>query len=89
LVLFVYLLAAVAQIQLRRARSDEEQRSLPVQMWWYPVASYVAIGGMVVVLVAMACSPALASQFYVSAITLAVILAAAWVHTRRRRAPAS
>lgn len=86
LVLFVYLLAAIAQIQLRRARSDAEQRSLPVQMWWFPAASYVAVAGMVVVLVAMAVSPALASQFYVSAITFAIILAAAWVHSRRRRA---
>ena len=86
LVLFVYLLVAVAQIRLRRARSDEQQRSLAVQMWWYPGASYVAVAGMTIVLLAMASSPALASQFYVSAITLAIALAAAWLHSRRRRA---
>jgi GABA permease len=86
LVLFVYLLAAIAQIRLRRMRSDAEQRALPVQMWWHPGASYLAVGGMVIVLVAMACSPALASQFYVSAVTLALTLAAAWVHSRRRGA---
>ncbi len=47
----------IAQIRLRRKRSDAEQRSLAVQMWWFPVASYVAVGGMVIVLVAMACTP--------------------------------
>jgi L-asparagine transporter-like permease len=87
LVLFVYLMAAIAQIRLRRMRSDAEQRALAVQMWWYPAASYVAVGGMTIVLVAMASSPALASQFYVSALTVVLTLAAAWLHSRRRRAP--
>ncbi len=86
-VVFVYLLVAVSQIRLRRKRSDAEQRSLAVQMWWYPVASYVAVAGMVIVLVAMACTPTMASQFYVSAMTLVITLAAAWLHSRRRRAP--
>jgi GABA permease len=85
LVLFVYLLVAMAQIRLRRMRSDAQQRALPVQMWWYPAASYVAVVGMSVVLLAMAITPALASQFYVSAITLALTLTAAWLHFRRRR----
>jgi L-asparagine transporter-like permease len=85
LVLFVYLLVAVAQIRLRSRRSPEEQRALQVQMWWYPAASFAAVGGMTVVLVAMATSPAMASQFYVSVVTLLVILAAAWLHFRRRR----
>jgi GABA permease len=85
LVLFVYLLVAIAQIRLRSRRSEAEQRALQVQMWWYPVASYVAVAGMTIVLVAMASSPAMASQFYVSAITLVVTLAAAWLHSRWRR----
>lgn len=82
--LFVYLMTAMAQIRLRRARSAEDQAALPVKMWWYPAASYVAVAGMIVVLVAMAFTPALASQFYVSAVTLALTLAAAWLHQRRR-----
>jgi len=36
------------------------------------------------VLVAMACTPKLASQFWVSIITLALTGAAAWLHQRRR-----
>lgn len=82
--LFVYLLTAFAQIRLRRARSAADQAALPVRMWWYPAASYIGVAGMIVVLVAMACTPALASQFWVSIITLALTVAAAWLHQRRR-----
>ena len=83
-ILFVYLLTAFAQIRLRRARSAADQAALPVQMWWYPAASYIGVAGMIVVLVAMACTPKLASQFWVSIITLALTGGAAWLHQRRR-----
>ena len=83
-ILFVYLLTAFAQIRLRRARSAADQAALPVKMWWYPAASYIGVAGMTVVLVAMACTPKLASQFWVSIITLALTVAAAWLHQRRR-----
>jgi len=83
-ILFVYLLTAFAQIRLRRARSAADQAALPVKMWWYPAASYIGVAGMIVVLVAMACTPKLASQFWVSIITLALTVAAAWLHQRRR-----
>ena len=81
---FIYILMAVAQIQLRRARSEAEQRALPVQMWWYPAASYLAVAGMIVVLLAMANTPGMATQFYVSTAALLVTLAAYWLHARRR-----
>jgi GABA permease len=83
-ILFVYLLTAFAQIRLRRARSAADQAALPVKMWWYPAASYIGVAGMVIVLVAMACTPKLASQFWVSIITLALTGTAAWLHQRRR-----
>ena len=86
LMLFVYLLTAAAQVQLRRERSAAEQAALPVKMWWYPFASYVGIVGMLAVLAAMAFTPALASQFYVSVVTLALTLGAAWLRGRRRAA---
>jgi GABA permease len=86
IMLFVYLTTAIAQIRLRNARSPAEQAALPIRMWCYPAASYVCIAGMVVVLVAMAATPALASQFYVSVITLALTLTAAWLRGRRRAA---
>ncbi len=86
LVVLIYMIIAVAQIKLRRARSAAEQKALPVQMWLYPYASYLAVAGMAVVLLAMASTPSMASQFYTSMATVALALAAAWVHGRRKRA---
>ena len=83
LMLFIYLLVALAQIRLRRARSAAQQRALAVHMWGYPAASYMAIGGMLVVLVAMASTPGLASQFYVSILALATALGAWWLRRVR------
>ena len=86
LVVLIYMIIALAQIKLRRARSAAEQEALPVQMWLYPYASFLAVAGMAVVLLAMASTPSMASQFYTSMATVALALAAAWVHGRRKRA---
>jgi L-asparagine transporter-like permease len=82
LILFVYLFTAMAQIRLR-ARLDP--RHLRLRMWWYPWASYAAIAGMLAVLMAMALTPALASQFYVSVAALALAVLAGALHQRIRR----
>ena len=84
LVAVIYLLTALAQVRLRRARSETEQRALPVQMWLYPLSSYIAIAGMVIVLIAMATTPSHRAEFYASAVSVAVALLAAWLHGRRR-----
>ena len=84
LIVYIYLLIAIAQIRLRFARSPAQQTELPVQMWFFPASSYFAVAGLSVVLLAMAVTPALATQFYAGALSLAVILVAAWVHSRRR-----
>ena len=70
LIVFVYLLTACAQIRLRR-RGGSRPR---VPMWCFPWASYAAIAGMLAVLAAMALTPGLASQFYVSVASLGVAL---------------
>jgi GABA permease len=69
-ILFVYLMTAVAHIRLRRLHPATEQQ--PVRVWLFPWLSYAAIGGMVAVLAAMAMTPGLASQFYFSLLALAV-----------------
>jgi GABA permease len=89
LMVYIYLLIAIAQIRLRFARSPEQQAALPVQMWWFPASSFFAVGGLSVVLLAMAVTPALATQFYASALSLAVILVATWLHSRRRASRAN
>ena len=86
LVVLIYLLIAFAQVKLRRSRSAADQRALQVQMWLYPASSYLVIAGMFVVLIAMASTPSMTSEFYASAVSLAVVLFAAWRHGRRRAA---
>ncbi|HWG76453.1 MAG TPA: amino acid permease [Steroidobacteraceae bacterium] len=83
LIVFVYLATAWAQIRLRRAC----QSPPAVRMWLFPWASAIAIAGMLSVLAAMALTPGLASQFYVSVAALAAALGAyALTALRRRRA---
>jgi len=85
LILFIYLLTVIAQIRLRRARSAAEQDQLAVKMWLFPWTSYAAAAGIVVVLVAMAFTSALTSQFYASVVAIAVACAAWWMRLRRTR----
>jgi GABA permease len=54
-------------------------------MWWFPWASYGAIAGMTMVLIAMALTPALASQFYVSVLALVIAVGACFLVQRGRR----
>lgn len=81
LIVFIYLLTACAQIRLRRQHG---KRVPVVAMWCYPWASYLAIAGMLAVLAAMALTPGLASQFYVSAGALALAVIAHLVTARVR-----
>jgi L-asparagine transporter-like permease len=82
LILFVYMLTAFAQIRVRR-RLDAS--SLRLKVWWFPWSSYATIGGMVAVLLAMAFTPALATQFYVSLAALTLALCAYGITARHRR----
>jgi L-asparagine transporter-like permease len=53
-------------------------------MWFFPWLSYFAIAAMIAVLVAMAFTPALASQLWVSVLSIAVaLLAYLWVRHHR------
>jgi GABA permease len=82
LILFVYMLTVMAQIRVRR-RTDASR--LRIKVWWFPWSSYATVGGMVAVLLAMACTPALATQFYVSLAALMVALSAYAITASRRR----
>lgn len=84
LMLFVYLMTAVAQIRLRRARERAGGPAPALQMWLFPWLSYVAVAGMLAVLIAMVFTPALASQLYVSLLTL-LVAAGAYLLVRRAR----
>jgi L-asparagine transporter-like permease len=86
LILFVYLMTALAHIRLRRAHPETERQE--VRVWLFPWLSYLVVAGMIAVLVAMVATPALASQFYFSLVSTAVVTVAYFVF-RARRAPAA
>jgi GABA permease len=50
---FVYLLIAISQLKLRARFEREAPERLQVRMWGYPYLTYLAIGGMLAILIAM------------------------------------
>jgi L-asparagine transporter-like permease len=84
-IVFVYMIIAVAQISLRLRRERHAEPVPPIQMWLFPWLSYAAIAGMAAVLIAMAFTPHLQQDFYVSCITLIAAIGAYWVVKRVRQ----
>jgi L-asparagine transporter-like permease len=82
-ILMIYLLVAVAQFVLRR---QSEARGIhPVlPMWLHPWGSILTMAGMVSVLVAMAITPALTSQFWASMAAAGIAIVAFILRNRRR-----
>ena len=87
LIVFVYILTAAAQIRLRLARRREGGAEPAIRIWGFPWLSYATVAGLIAVLAAMALTPGMASQLYVSLLTLAVAVLA-YVLLRRHRAAA-
>jgi GABA permease len=85
LIVFVYMTICLAQINLRRRRERERLPAPPVTMWLFPYLSYAAIAGMAAVLIAMAFTPSLQRDFYVSCLTLAVAVGAYLIVHRLRQ----
>jgi len=83
LILFIYMMTAVAQIRLRRQHPQTEAQT--VKVWAFPWLSYAALAAMAAVLIAMACTPELASQFYVSLLAAALVTIACLLTRPSRR----
>jgi GABA permease len=75
LIVVIYLSMAVSQVRLRR-RAHAEGREPVLKMWFFPWLSYLSIVAMTGVLIAMALTPGLESQFWTSALSVAIALAA-------------
>jgi GABA permease len=86
LIVFVYMLTALAQIRLRFAQRREGRPAPAVRIRMFPWLSYATVAGLIAVLAAMALTPDLASQLYVSLLALAVAVAAYLLLRRRRTA---
>ena len=79
---------AVAQIRLRR-QAARENRDTPLKMWLFPWLSYLTVAAITAVLLAMALTPSLQSQFWSSMVSVVVALAIyALIAARRSRASA-
>ncbi|MFK0249311.1 amino acid permease [Amycolatopsis azurea] len=81
--LFVYLSIALAEVRLRRRLEREDPDKLTLKMWLFPWLSYATIALMAGVILAMALLPSTRSQFWLSAVTLVLILIGFEVRRRR------
>jgi len=75
IILFIYLLIALGQIRMRQ-RLEAEGRVLKLKMWFFPALSYGVIFSIAAVLVLMAVTPGQFIQVALSALSVAVIIAA-------------
>ncbi len=89
LIVFVYMLTALAQIRLRFAQRREGRPEPAVRIWAFPWLSYATVAGLIAVLAAMALTPDLASQLYVSLVALAVAVLAYLLLRHQRSAARS
>ena len=85
LMLIVYLLIGASQIKLRREFDRTDPGRLIVRMWLFPGLSYAVMAAIAIVLLTMAATPALASQFYSSLAVTAICLAAFGLLRLRQR----
>ena len=90
LMVFVYMIVALAHIRLRRAREARGEPEPAISMWLFPWASYAALAGMGAVLVAMALTPGeFTTELRVSVLSLAVAVVAYFIVDARRVASAT
>ena len=80
----IYLAIAVSQVRSRRARERAGSPPPSLPMWLFPWLSYLAMAGMLLVLIAMALTPSHRAEFWTSTISVAVALLA-YVFFRRGR----
>ncbi len=79
IVMFVYLLIALSQIVLRRTTPPDKLR---VKMWCFPALSILTVAGIVAVLVQMAFDHSARTQFWLSLLSWAVVVAVYFVTKR-------
>jgi GABA permease len=85
LIVVIYGVTCAAQVRLRFARERAGLGPPELRVWLFPWASYAAIAAMILVLVAMALDKSMASEFWASAISIAVAFAAYLLFGRRER----
>ncbi|WP_181139633.1 amino acid permease [Streptomyces sp. Ru71] len=87
--LFVWLVVAVSQLRLRRRFEQEAPERLVLRMWGFPVLTWVAIVGILAVLVTMLFDTAARPQLLWSVGVALVVLVCAWARQKRHAVAAS
>lgn len=82
----IYLAIAVSQVRTRQARERSGAPPPTLPMWLFPWLSYLAIAGMLTVLIAMALEPAHRAEFWTSAVSITVVLLVYGIFRRGRGA---
>jgi GABA permease len=82
--LFIYLLIAIAQLRLRAKFEAEAPERLEIRMWLYPYGTWAAIAGMVAVLVLMGTSEKHAIELWTSVIVAAGFMIGYWLLKRTK-----
>lgn len=83
--LFVHLAIAVAQLRMRRALEAGDPSRLTLKMWLFPWLSRLAVALLTLVILTMAVLPTTRPQFWLSLLTVAVVLTAYEVRRRGTR----
>ncbi|SMF45842.1 gamma-aminobutyrate:proton symporter, AAT family [Pseudogulbenkiania subflava DSM 22618] len=87
--IFVYILIAISQLRLRARLEREAPERLRVKMWAYPYLTYLAIAGMIGIVVAMAFIPDQRTPLLLGVASLGFLLVGYVVRQIcRRNAPA-
>ncbi|BAL25448.1 gamma-aminobutyrate transport protein, RpoS-dependent, APC family [Azoarcus sp. KH32C] len=73
--IFVYVSIAVSQLRLRARLEREDPARLRVKMWAYPYLTWVAIVGMLAIVVAMAFIPDQRTPLLLGVVSLGILLA--------------
>jgi GABA permease len=85
--IFVYVLIAVSQLRLRARLERDDPARLGIRMWAYPYLTYLAIAGMLGIVVAMAFIPEQRTPLIFGVISLGILLCGFAVRRRFGRKP--
>ncbi len=89
LIVVIYAAIVISQVVVRRRRERAGEPPPTLPMWLFPWLSYVALAGMLAVLVAMAITPSHIEEFWASMVSIAVVLIVYFVFRRPREGRAA
>jgi len=85
--IFVYLLIAISELRLRARLEREDPARLKIRMWAYPYLTYLAIAGMLGIVLAMAFIPEQRTPLVFGIISLGILLLAFAARARFGKRP--